>query len=377
MTVGSTDVAVIGGGMVGAATALALVEAGIGVTVFETAFAGAGSSGAAMGHLVVMDDSPAQLALTAHSRRRWLDLTPTLGSTCEVERRGTVWVAEAEGDLAAAPARIRALHAIGVQAELLDAGQLAALEPALRPGLAGGLRVPDDAVLYPPATARALLERAMQGGARLHSEHRVAQLDGNGVVLADGTRVPAGEVVVAAGVASPTLIPGLPVVPRKGHLVITDQCPPLAHHQIVELGYLHSAHSFGGASVAFNVQPRRTGQLLIGSSRELVGFDGGIHRALVHRMLQRAMSFLPALGQARLLRTWTGFRPATPDKLPLIGRWPGIARTWVAAGHEGLGITMATGTADLIVAGITGSAPPVDPTPFRPDRTMPAMSEAA
>jgi glycine/D-amino acid oxidase-like deaminating enzyme len=149
------------------------------------------------------------------------------------------------------------------------------------------------------------------------------------------------------------------------------------HHQLVELGYLHSAHSFGGASVAFNVQPRQNGQLLIGSSRELVGTDPTINRDLVHAMLARATSFLPAVAQARALRTWVGFRPATADKLPLIGAWPDIPGVWIAAGHEGLGITMAPGTADLIVAGVTGSAPPVDPAPFRPDRPMPSLEHAA
>jgi glycine/D-amino acid oxidase-like deaminating enzyme len=122
--------------------------------------------------------------------------------------------------------------------------------------------------------------------------------------------------------------------------------------------------------VAFNVQPRRTGQLLVGSSRELVGFDASINRALVSKMLQRAVSFVPALARAPVSRTWVGFRPATPDALPLIGRWPGLDRTWIASGHEGLGITMAPVTAELIVADILGTAPPLDPLPYRPDRQM-------
>jgi glycine/D-amino acid oxidase-like deaminating enzyme len=149
------------------------------------------------------------------------------------------------------------------------------------------------------------------------------------------------------------------------------------HHQLVELGYLHTAHTLGGASVAFNVQPRRTGQVLIGSSRELVGFSQDINRPLVSRMLQRVAEFVPALSRAPISRTWIGFRPATPDALPLIGRWPRQARTWVATGHEGLGITMAPVTAELIASGVLGTAPPLDPTPYLPDRSMPAAEQAA
>ncbi len=248
----------------------------------------------------------------------------------------------------------------------MDEHHLLEQEPNLCHGLAGALYVPDDGVCYPPAVARALALRAAGQGATMHFSERVTAISAHEVRLSDGTRRPTGAIVVAAGVHSPELVPGLPVVPRKGHLVITDRQPGLARSQLVELGYLESAHTFGEASVAFNIQPRSTGQLLIGSSRELVGFDSGINRSLLSAMLERAARFLPAVRSARVLRTWTGFRPATPDKLPLIGRWPSLPDLWLATGHEGLGITMATGTADLIVAGITGCAAPVDPAPFLP-----------
>lgn len=128
--------------------------------------------------------------------------------------------------------------------------------------------------------------------------------------------------------------------------------------------------------MAFNIQPRRTGQLLIGSSRELVGFDPTINRQLVGDMLQRATRFVPGLERAPVSRTWVGFRPASPDALPLIGRWPALPRTWVATGHEGLGITMAPVTAELIVADLLQQPPPLDPAPYRPDRTMPPWGAA-
>ena len=374
---GAPDVIVIGAGLVGTMTALGLSEAGARITLLEAEFAGGGSTGAAMGHIVAMDDSPAQLALCAHSRKRWGQLAASLPPASEIERCGTLWIATDDAELEAGHRRLAGYASLRVTADVLDARALYQLEPQLRPGLAGALRVPGDAVCYPPAIARALTERVTATGRCAFRRARVQALLPQAVQLADGDSLHAGAIVVATGVAAPELVPGLPIVPRKGHLVISDRQPGLVRHQLVELGYLQSAHTFGAASVAFNVQPRHTGQLLIGSSRELVGFDARVNRELLGAMLQRATDFLPVLRTVRALRTWTGFRPATPDKLPLIGPWPAIDGVWIAAGHEGLGITMATGTADLIVAGILGTPPPIDVEPFRPDRSMPAMAHAA
>jgi D-hydroxyproline dehydrogenase subunit beta len=373
----AADAIVVGAGLVGTMTALGLSNAGLRVTLVEADFAGSGSTGAAMGHIVAMDDSPAQLALCAHSRRRWGQLAGELPERAELDRCGTLWIATNDEELAAARERLTQYAAQRVGSEIIDARGLRELEPHLRTGLAGALLVPGDAVCYPPAVARFLCERLAAAGATILDRARVRSLAPNAVDLTDGRTLRASAVVVAAGVGSPALVPGLPVVPRRGHLVITDRHPGMVRHQLVELGYLQSAHTFAGASVAFNVQPRRTGQLLIGSSRELVGLDPQINQRLLGAMLQRATSFIPALAGTRALRSWVGFRPATADKLPLIGPWPAIAGVWIAAGHEGLGITMSTGTADLIVAGILGTPPPMDATPFRPDREMPAMAHAA
>lgn len=365
------DVTVIGAGLVGAATALRLAETGLQVTLVDADFAGGGSTGAAMGHIVAMDDSPAQLALCADSRQRWETLTASLPDDAECDRCGTLWLAANDEELEAAGERITGYALHDVRAELLTRNALTELEPHLAPGLAGALLVPGDSVVYPPTIARELVARAVRLGARLREHTSVSALAPREVRFADGSRLATGAIVVAAGVASVALVPELPIVPRKGHLVITDRRPGLIRHQLVELGYLQSAHTFGEASVAFNLQPRRTGQLLIGSSRELVGLDATINRPLLARMLSRALRFLPALSGTRAVRTWVGFRPTTPDKLPLIGRWPTLPDLWIAAGHEGLGITMAPGTAELIVAGLLGQTPSVDPTPFRPDRPMP------
>lgn len=363
------DAIVVGGGIVGAACARELARAGLAVTLVEGGFIGGGATAAGMGHIVVMDDSPAQFALTALSRQLLDALADALPAAVERDPCGTLWVAETEPELAGAALKQRAYAASGVSAELIAADDLARLEPGLKAGLPGGLLVPGDGVVYPPALARWLANDAAAAGAVIVEHDVVEAMDGRSVTTRTG-RLEAGLVVNAAGAAAPDLTEGLPIVPRRGHLVITDRHPGFCRHQVLELGYLRSAHATEGASVAFNVQPRVTGQILIGSSRELAGWDPTINRDILARMLGRAIAFMPGLAALAAIRSWIGFRPATPDKLPLIGAWPAADGLWVAAGHEGLGITTALGTARLLGDLILGRSPSLDPAPFAASRAM-------
>jgi glycine/D-amino acid oxidase-like deaminating enzyme len=402
------DVLIVGAGIVGAACAYELSRAGLRVEVLEAGFVGGGTTAAGMGHVVVMDDSEAQFALTGYSLRLWEELAAHLPASAEAERCGTLWVAEDEAQMEAVHAKHAFYAARGVTTEILDSGDVAKLEPNLRAPLAGALRVPGDMVVYPPAVARWLLDRALEHGAVLREGCLVERVTEGGVVIGrggspggqrvaaglmaaeggsgemapewrsgavcaaplPGSRLEGGVVINAAGAAAARLTPGLPIVPRKGHLVITDRYPGFCRHQLVELGYLTSAHTMNAASVAFNIQPRRTGQLLIGSSRELVGWDATTNRRVLRQMLARAAHFMPALANLSAIRSWTGFRPATPDKLPLIGRWGEGERLWIAAGHEGLGITTALGTARLLADQLLGRVPEIDTAPFAPGRVV-------
>lgn len=361
------DAIIVGAGIVGAACADALSRAGLRVRVLDAGFPGGGTTAAGMGHLVVMDDSEEQFALSAYSLGLWRELEPELPADCEFDPCGTLWVAEDEAQLEAVRAKHAYYGARGVETEIVDEHGVARLEPELRAGMAGALRVPGDAVVYPPAAARFLLERAVARGADFRAGARVDRIEA-GAVVVNGGRMEAGLVVNAAGAAAARLTPGLPIVPRKGHLAITDRYPGFCRHQIVELGYLRSAHEMTSESVAFNLQPRRTGQVLIGSSRELVGWDAALNRRILHRMLERAREFVPGIASLDVLRVWTGFRPATPDKLPLVGRWGEVDRLWIAAGHEGLGITTALGTAALLADLVMGRTPAIAAEPFAPGR---------
>ena len=227
--------------------------------------------------------------------------------------------------------------------------------------------MPGDGVVNPPHATHWLLERARAAGATVREGVRVDRI-GAHAVHCGGDVLRAEVIVIAAGAETPRLIPELPIVPRKGYLAITDRLPGFVRHQLVELGYLAHAHTMTAESVAFNVQPRATGQVIVGSSRELVGWDTSLDDRMLARMIARAAEFIPSLASMQMVRTWIGFRPATPDKLPLIGAWPAIPGLWIAAGHEGLGITTSLGTAQIVADLVAGREPPIDATAFAPTR---------
>ena len=152
--------------------------------------------------------------------------------------------------------------------------------------------------------------------------------------------------------------------------MITDRYPDHIHHQIIELGYLKSAHVVTGDSVAFNIQPRQTGQMLIGSSRQTGADSLDVEHAILARMLKRAKRYMPRIDRLQALRCWTGFRPATPDKLPLIGPSPGQDHVWLATGHEGLGITTSLATGQLLADLILERAPEIPAEPYFPTRDL-------
>jgi len=357
------EVIVIGAGIVGAACAHALAQAGRRVLVLDARLGGA--TGAGMGHLVVMDDNPAELALSRDSTARWRALAPRMSEDCAYSACGTLWIAANEEEMAEAERKQLRLREHGIESRLLDAGALARAEPALRKGLAGALEVPGDGILYAPNAARWLLD---QGGASVRVEHaKVDAIEDDGTLrLADGSRRTAPQIVLATGIEATTLCPELPIRPKKGHLLITDRYPGTVHHQLVELGYVTSAHHNDGDSVAFNVQPRPTGQLLIGSSRQFDTTDPVVEAPMLARMLQRTLDYLPGLANLNAVRSWTGMRAATPDGLPLLGKHPWRDRLWLAVGHEGLGVTTAPGSAHLLAALMTGAAPEFDAAPYAP-----------
>ncbi len=282
--------------------------------------AAASATAVGMGHLVAMDDNPAELALSDYSIQAWRAWAADLPEDCAYRNCGTLWLAADAAELAEAERKRQALLAVGVACEMLDAARLRDLEPVLQPGLAGALKVPGDGILYAPNAARWLLERAGPRLRRLHAE--VSEVDGGRLRLADGRWLSAEALVLANGIHAGELCAELPIRPKKGHLLITDRYPGTLRHQLVELGYVSSAHASSGTSVAFNAQPRPTGQIFLGSSRQFDTLDPQVEGPVLARMLRRALNYLPGLAGLnaircldRLPRRHSG-RPAAARRAP-------------------------------------------------------------
>lgn len=370
------DAIILGAGIVGAACAAELAQEGMRVAIVEPGVIGGGATAAGMGHIVVMDDSPAQLALTHYSQQLWHALAPQLPATAEYETTGTIWVAADALEMEEVARKQALYQSHGLPTQILNPQTLLREEPNLRPGLAGGLLVPSDAVLYPPVAADYLLQHAFHRGASL-IPHAATHAGEGKVHLANGQSLGSPRIINALGAQAASLTPGLPIRPRKGHLLITGRAPGFARHQLVELGYVRSAGSGAAESVAFNVQPRKTGQILIGSSRQFNAQDNSIDHIILSRMMQQTRGYMPAIDRLSVLRTWTGFRAATPDKLPLIGPYPADPTLFLATGHEGLGITTALATGKLLRSILTGAKTQIPLEPYLPSRALTLQPENA
>jgi glycine/D-amino acid oxidase-like deaminating enzyme len=366
----TADALIVGAGIVGAACAAELAALGMRVEVLDAQGIGGGATAAGMGHIVVMNDSPAELALSLYSRELWLQLAPRLRTRDAFARCGTLWLAADDEEWQAARAMHAAYAAHGVATQLLDAPALRECEPAVATSLVGGLRIEHDSIVYAPTAAEWLLTQSPASaniGVRLGAS--VISVDATAVTLANGERRGARHVIVANGLGARELLPTLPLQPKKGHLLITDRYPELIHHQLLELGYIKSAHHATGTSVAFNAQPRPTDQLLIGSSRQFDMTDPAVDMPVLAQMLQRAAHYLPMLPQLNAIRAWTGCRAASPDGLPLIGpSGDGAPGVWLAVGHEGLGVTTSLATAKLLAAQIVGETAAIPVEPYLPRR---------
>jgi len=372
----SLRVVVVGAGIIGVAVAEAIAKDGADVTLVDRSPPGSGATSAGMGHIVFSPTSQPLIALTSYSQRLWDELAPTLPAAAQRNVCGTIWVAASEQQAASLPDMQALYHRNGLSADVLTPKELTEAEPNLRPGLAGGLIVLGDSIVSPLPVLESLLDSFQRHGGNLKIGQPVIEMTGAIVRLADGSLLECDYAVNSTGAAAATLTPECGVRPRKGHLVITDRAPGFVNHQLVELGYMDSTHYTSEQAVAFNVQGRATGQVVIGSSREFSD-SPEINHQILSRMLDRASEYMPGLASLSISRTWTGMRAAAPGDLPLIGPHPHDPRLILATGHEGLGLTTSLATARLIADLIAGREPAVAIEPYLPCRLIDAPDRVA
>ncbi|MFD5819274.1 NAD(P)/FAD-dependent oxidoreductase [Streptomyces sp. NPDC127038] len=370
------DVVVVGAGMVGAACALYAAREGFDVVVVDRGHVAGGTTGAGEGNLLVSDKEPGpELDLALLSGRLWADLAEEHAKAVEYEAKGGVVVASTPEGMAALEAFAAGQRAAGVLAESVHAGQLHELEPHLAPGLAGAVHYPQDTQVMPALAAAHLLRAS---GARLLTGHTVTGVlrSRNGSVR--GVRTDRGEVhapavVNAAGTwgAEVAALAGvtLPVLPRRGYVLVTEPLPPRVRHKVYAADYVADVASDSAAlQTSPVVEGTAAGPILIGASRERVGFDRSFSLPVVRELAAGATRLFPFLARVRALRTYLGFRPYLPDHLPAVGPDPRAPGLFHACGHEGAGIGLSTGTGQLIAQVLAGRPPGLDLTPFRPDR---------
>ncbi len=363
------DVIIVGAGIVGASCASECAASGLKVLVLDKGPIGGGITGTCMGHIVVLDNSEAQFALTRYSQRLWNEVVPILPEQVEYVRCGTLWVAADEEEMAEVERKYKLYTENGLEAEILGQKALRKEEPHLVESLVGGLLVKQDSVIYPPAASYYLLKESQKNGAVVRISTEVKEILPEGaVVLSDETKISGNAIVNACGCQAPDFSNNAPVKKRKGHLAITERFEGFLNHQTIELGYLKSANSVTGDSVAFNIQPRKTNQMLVGSSRQNDSDGTDVEHHMLSKMIKRACDYMPALCDVQVTRIWTGFRPATPDKLPLIGPDGDSGKLWLATGHEGFGITCSLGTGKLVCDMIMGRPSEIDRKPYCPSR---------
>lgn len=376
---------VVGAGIVGAACAYYAARAGLAVTVLERGSVAAGTTGAGEGNLLLSDKQAGpELQLALRSSALWSELGDQLGGEAfELERKGGVVVAGTAEGVGALREFAAEQRALGVASEPLDQAQLREAEPHLSAAYAGGAFYPGDMQVQPMLAAAGLLAAARRHGAVLRTGVEVT-----GSVLTagrlSGLRTSAGtvaadQVVNAAGTwggqLSARLGAELPILPRRGFVLVTEPLPRVVRHKVYSADYVANvASDSAGLELSPVVEGTRSGTVLIGASRERVGFDTSISIPVVRRLAAQAVALFPVLANINLLRVYGGLRPYCPDHLPVIGADPRLPGLLHACGHEGAGIGLSPATGELIADLITGRIPAVDPKPFAPERLIGSLT---
>ncbi|APT85425.1 FAD-dependent oxidoreductase [Corynebacterium aquilae DSM 44791] len=358
------DVLVIGAGVVGAAVAYFAALEGLKVAVVDKGAPASGTSSSCEGNILISDkELGPELELTKYSLQVWKNDLAEFAHLWEFEEKGGVIVASRESSIASLERFTASQREYGIHAEQLDVARLRELEPHVNPAALGGAYYPEDSQVMPMLVAFHLLRLARSKGAVFEGDAPVTALirDGERVV---GAKTPKGDfyaeqVVNCTGPWAPEIAKmagsDLPVQPRRGFVMITTPMPQMVHHKVYAAEYVDNV---GSASADLQSSPvvegTPAGSILIGSTRERVGFDRNISTPALSVMAKNAIELFPFLEHTKILRHYHGFRPFCPDHLPVIGEDPVAPGLWHAAGHEGAGIGLSVGTGKLLAQALAG-----------------------
>ncbi|MCQ9134819.1 MULTISPECIES: glycine oxidase ThiO [Streptomyces] len=380
----TSDVLVIGGGIIGLVTAWRAAQRGLATAVVDPE-PGGGAARVAAGMLAAVTElhhgEQTLLGLNLASARRYPDfaaeLTELTGQDLGYRRCGTLAVALDADDRA----HLRELHALqrqsGLESEWLSGRECRRLEPMLAPGVRGGLRVDGDHQVDPRRLARALVGACERAGVTFHrawaERLTVAAERATGVVTRDGTTLAAEQTVLAGGSLSgrlagvpPDVAP--PVRPVKGQvlrLTVPQRYAPFLSRTVRAV--VRGSHVY--------LVPRDDGELVVGATSEELGWDTTVTAGGVYELLRDAHELIPGITELPLTETRAGLRPGSPDNAPLLGP-TGLAGLSLATGHHRNGVLLTPVTGDAMAQVLTTGELPDEARPFTPRRFgVAALSE--
>jgi sarcosine oxidase subunit beta len=387
-TAGSSfsDVIIVGAGIVGVSTAYYLAKKGVRVTVLEARDVAAGTSGACDGNIMLQSKRPGPvLEMAKAGTALYPRLVDELDVDVEYERSGSMVLFEDEIELSFMKPLIESQRAAGLDVRLLQRREALEIQPGLAGHVVGASFLADDASVNQLALCFALARAAQRMGSTFQFGSTVTDVIAKAGTVSgvrtDRGDVTAPKVLLAAGVWSPeiarTVGLDLPIVPRKGHILVGEKCEPLMRTHLISSSYARHKHHAAGAtatpltgreSVSFTLGQTRSGTLFIGSSREFVGFDDGTDPEIVRAIARTAVGVFPPLANVHVIRSFAGLRPYTPDGRPILGEASACTGLYIAAGHEGDGIALGPITGSLMADLIADGACGWDLTAFSPQR---------
>jgi glycine/D-amino acid oxidase-like deaminating enzyme len=373
------DAIVIGGGIVGASCAHRLTDAGASVAVLDRGWVGGGSSGSGEGNILVSDKEPGpELELAQLSNRLWRDLAGEIDRGIELESKGGLVVAATAEALDALLGFARRQGVAGVEAVEIAPTDLPELEPEISRDLTGGVLYPQDMQVNPMLATACLLAHATRAGAELATDCEVTAIARHGDGRVAGVQTSRGSfraplVINAAGIAGAAVaaLAGVtvPILPRRGFILVTEPITQSIRHKVYTADYVTNvASSDEGLQTSTVVESTASGTVLIGATRERVGTDRSVSWPALGRIAGGAISLFPFLAETRAMRSYCGFRPYSPDHLPVLGADPRVPGLIHACGHEGAGIGLAAATGLLVAQVATGHEPEISLDAFAPAR---------
>lgn len=379
----SSEVVIIGGGVIGAATAYFLCKEGAEVMIVEAEDLAAGASGACDGFVSLQTKAPgAHLALALESAKLFPSLAEDLQVNVEYNPCGGLMLASSQEQMKELRARAKALKSGGLEVEMLSPTDLKEYLPEVGKGIKGGSFCPQDAQVNPISLTLGLAQKAQEMGATILRGCRVENIvvTNNRVreVHTTAGNIHSRRVVCAAGIGSnqigKMIIVDVPVLPQRGQILVTEQCDPILKTLVSGAEYLGTKGNIpellptdeeaARLGLGFTAEQAASGNILLGSTREFVGFDNNTTPEAMNAIARNAMRFLPWVEDLDVIRSFAGLRPCSPDGLPIMGTVKGVRGFYLATGHSGDGVCLAPITGKLLSELVLDGETSLDIEPF-------------